>query len=71
MAANKNILPKNYEKREHALKAKKKREGLSGGRCTGQQTVSCGEFGGLFPAGKEVFGFYWFHMTRQSLFKML
>lgn len=24
MAANKNILPKNYEKREHALKAKKK-----------------------------------------------
>lgn len=25
MAANKNILPKNYEKREHALKAKKKK----------------------------------------------
>lgn len=24
-----------------------------------------------FPAGEEVFGFYWFHMTRQNLFKML
>lgn len=70
MGANKNILPKNYEKRERTLKAKEGRGGV-GGRCTGQQTVSCSGFGGLFPVGKEVFGFYWFHMTRQSLFKML
>lgn len=26
---------------------------------------------GPFAAGEEVFGFYWFHMTRQNLFKML
>lgn len=31
MAANKNILPKNYEQREHALKAKKKGGFVRGG----------------------------------------
>lgn len=54
---------KELQKNERALRAK--------GQCGGTADRELWWVRRSFPAGKEVFGFYWFHMTRQNLFKML